>query len=158
MSSPKPKPYSKISKPSNPAYDGNGYELSGLVYFQGFNDVINNEYRDEYGKNIINFVRDIRKDLGAPKLPIIIGELGMDGVKVNPRYAHKHYQMRKAQEAPSKMPEFKGTVAFAKTSIHIVKEGKGYDGGYHYRGRADTFYNIGKEFGNAMLGLIKKDK
>ena len=136
-------------------YDGSGYELSGLVWFQGFNDVINTEYRAEYGKNMVNFIRDVRKDLGVAKLPIVIGELGMDGVKVNPRYAHKHYALRKAQEAPSKMPEFKGTVQFARTSPYVVKEGKGYDGGYHYRGRADTFYQIGEAFGKAMLPMLK---
>ncbi len=137
-----------------PEYDGSGYELSGLVYFQGFNDVINNEYRAEYGKNMINFIRDIRKDLGVAKLPIVIGELGMAGVEVNPRYAEKHYSMRRAQEAPSKMREFKGTVAYAKTARYVVAEGKGYDGGYHYRGRADTFYKIGESFANAMLAMI----
>lgn len=138
-----------------PDYDGSGYELSGLVWFQGFNDVINTEYRAEYGKNMINFIRDVRKDFGVAKLPVVIGELGMDGIKVNPRWAHKHYALRAAQEAPSKMPEFKGTVAFARTAPHVVKEGKGYDGGYHYRGRADTFYKIGVSFGEAMLAMIQ---
>ena len=95
-----------------------------------------------------------RKDLGVPKLPIVLGELGMDGEKVDPRWAHKHYALREAQEAPSKMPEFKGTVAFGRTAPYIVKEGDGFDGGYHYRGRADTFYKIGVSFGQEMKKLI----
>jgi len=140
-----------------PAYDGNGYELAGLVYFQGFNDVINDEFRAEYGKNMINFIRDVRKDLGVPKLPIVIGELGMEGIEVNPRYAHKHYAVREAQEAPSKMPEFKGTVAYARTSPFVVADGPQFDGGYHYRGRADTFYKIGESFGKAMLPMVAKE-
>ncbi|MCH8046258.1 MAG: DUF1080 domain-containing protein [Planctomycetes bacterium] len=137
-----------------PAYDGSGYELSGLVWFQGFNDVINDEFRAEYGKNMVHFIRDIRRDLGVADLPIVIGELGMAGPVVDPRYAHKHYAVRKAQEAPSKMPQFKGSVAYARTSPYVVKEGQGYDGGYHYRGRADTFYKIGESFGKAMLPLL----
>ncbi len=137
-----------------PDYDGSGFELSGLVWFQGFNDVINNEFRAEYGANMVHFIRDVRKDLGVPKLPIVIGELGMDGVEVNPRWAHKHYALRAAQEAPSKMPEFAGTVAFARTSPLAVRDGKGYDGGYHYRGRADTFYRIGELFGRSMLKML----
>ena len=137
-----------------PDYDGQGYELAGLVWFQGFNDVINDTFRAEYGKNMVNFVRDVRKDFNVPKLPIVTGELGMDGVEVNPRYAHKHYAVREAQEAPSKMAEFKGTVGFARTAPYVVKEGDGYDGGYHYRGRADTFYKIGLGFGEAMKKLI----
>ena len=137
-----------------PEYDGRGYELAGLVWFQGFNDVINDTFRAEYGKNMVNFIRDVRKDLEVPKLPVVIGELGMDGVEVNPRYAHKHYAVRAAQEAPSKMSEFKGSVAFARTAPLVIKEGQGYDGGYHYRGRADTFYKIGVSFGEEMKKLI----
>jgi len=137
-----------------PEYEGQGYEIAGLVWFQGFNDVINNEFRAEYGKNMVNFVRDARKALGADDLPIVIGELGMDGLEVNPRYAHKHYAVREAQEAPSKMPEFKGSVGFGRTAPFVIKEGDGYDGGYHYRGRADTFYKIGVSFGEEMKKLI----
>lgn len=141
-----------------PDYDGKGYELSGLVWFQGFNDVINNEFRAEYGANMVNFIRDVRKDLGVPRLPIVIGELGMDGVEVNPRWAHKHYALRKAQEAPSQMPEFKRTVAFARTAPLVVTEGERFDGGYHYRGRADNFYRIGVSFGKAMIKLMDNRK
>lgn len=139
-----------------PDYSNCGYEIAGLVWFQGFNDVINDDFREEYGKNMVNFIRDVRKELRTPQLPVVIGELGMGGVKVNPRYAHKHYAMRKAQKAPSQMPEFVGTVGYARTSPFVVKEGKAYDGGYHYHGRADTFYKIGISFAEAMLELLKQ--
>lgn len=134
-----------------------GHAIAGLVWFQGFNDVINDQYREEYGENLVNFIRDVRRELGAPRLPVVIGELGMGGVKVDPRYAHKHYAMRKAQEALSRMPEFAGTVGYARTSPFVVEDGKAYDGGYHYRGRADTFYKIGVSFGQAMLELLKEE-
>lgn len=52
------------------------------------------------------------------------------------------------------MAEFKGTVGFARTAPFVIKEGQGYDGGYHYRGRADTFYKIGVSFGEEMKKLI----
>ena len=141
-----------------PDYNGCGYEIGGLIWFQGFNDVINDDYREEYGKNLVNFIRDVRKELGTPRLPVVIGELGMAGVQVNPRYAHKHYAIRKAQKAPSRMPEFAGAVRYARTSPFVVKEGKAYDGGYHYRGRADTFYKIGIGFGEAMQELLEQQQ
>jgi dipeptidyl-peptidase-4 len=140
-----------------PDYGDRGYKIAGLVWFQGFNDVINDDFRKEYAENLVNFIRDVRRELGVPRLPVVVGELGMDGVKVNPRYAHKHYALREAQEAPSRMPEFAGTVGYARTSPFVVKEGKSYDGGYHYRGRADTFYKIGVGFGQAMLALVKEE-
>ena len=141
-----------------PDYDEGGYEIAGLVWFQGFNDVINDAYRQEYGINMVNFIRDVRKALGTPKLPVVIGELGMGGVEVDPRYAHKHYAIRQAQEAPSRMPEFVGTVGYARTSPFVVEGGNSYDGGYHYHGRADTFYKIGISFGQAMQKLLRQEE
>lgn len=139
-----------------PAYAGDGFELAGLVFFQGFNDIINAEFTAEYGKNLANFVRDVRKDLRVPKLPVVIGELGQQGVEPEKRYAEKHFGFRKIQESVAELPEFEGTVAFVKTSTHVIPESKG-DGGYHYFGRADTFYKIGEDFGKAMLKMISDE-
>ena len=136
-----------------PGYPGDGFELSGLVFFQGFNDVINAEFTAEYGEHLANLVRDLRKDLGVPGLPVVIGELGQQGDPPEPRYAEKHLRFRGIQESVAKLPEFEGTVRYVPTSIHVVKESKG-DGGYHYYGRADTFYRIGVDFGKAILPLL----
>ncbi len=140
-----------------PDYDGSGYELSGFVFFQGFNDIIDAKKMDEYGTNLANLIRDVRKDLGAPKLPFIIGELGQQGAEPEPRYAEKHFRFRKIQEDVAKMDEFKDTVRYVKTGIYVVKDGDSFDGGYHYYGRADTFFNIGHAFGEAILPLVSKE-
>jgi hypothetical protein len=61
-----------LDKLSNiyPDYDeAAGYELAGFVWFQGWNDVINQAFVNEYGYNLINFIRDVRLDLGAPGMP-----------------------------------------------------------------------------------------
>jgi Carbohydrate esterase, sialic acid-specific acetylesterase len=50
------------------------YELSGLVWFQGWNDMLNWDSVNEYGPNLVKFIRDVRLDLDAPNLPI-----GMSG-------------------------------------------------------------------------------
>ena len=139
-----------------PEYDGSGFELSGFVFFQGFNDIINAEHTAEYGKNLANLVRDVRKDLGVPNLPFIIGELGQQGKEPEPRYAKKHLNFRKIQESVAKMKEFKKTVRYVPTGLYVVKGAERFDGGYHYNGRADTFFHIGKAFGEAMVPLVKK--
>jgi len=140
-----------------PGYEKeDGYELSGFVFFQGFNDIIDQKKMDEYGQNLENLVRDVRQDLDAPKLPFVIGELGQQGVEPEKRYAEKHFTFRKMQEDVSKLPEFQGNVAFVKTSPYIVKDGESFDGGYHYYGRADTFFHIGHAFGEAMVDLTKQ--
>lgn len=97
-----------------PAYDPKqGYELSGFVWLQGFNDLVDgttypNENYDEYSRLLAHFIRDVRKDLSAPKMPFVIGVLGVDG--------EKNVNFRKAMAAPAKMPEFKGNVIAVDTA------------------------------------------
>ena len=106
-----------------------GYELAGFVWFQGWNDMVDSgtyptrgqpgSY-DSYSKNLVHFIRDVRKDLQAPKLPFVIGVMGAGGpiAKYGPdqkRYAGIHGEFRKAMAAPAKLPEFKGNVTAVLT-------------------------------------------
>ena len=62
-----------------PNFQGRSYELAGFAWHQGWNDRINQGFNDEYEKNLANFIRDIRKDLGVKNLPFVIAETGMNG-------------------------------------------------------------------------------
>jgi alpha-galactosidase len=102
-------------------YDPNdGYELSGFVWLQGFNDLVGSyppvdpskgrkgikDY-SEYSRLLSCFIRDVRKDLSAPKLPFVIGVLGVGGeTKGDGTEA-----FRKAMASPAETEEFKGNVA-----------------------------------------------
>ena len=108
-----------------PDYDAKaGYELAGFVWFQGWNDMVDGSTYptrgqpgsyDAYSKNFAHFIRDVRRDLKAPKLPFVIGVMGAGGpiAKYGPdqkRYAGIHGEFRKAMAAPAKLPEFKGNI------------------------------------------------
>ena len=108
-----------------PAYDAKaGYELDGFVWFQGWNDMVDRgTYPNraqpggyaQYSEVMAHFIRDVRKDLSAPKLPFVIGVMGVGGPveKYGPdqkRYSGIHSEFRKAMAAPAKLPEFKGNV------------------------------------------------
>lgn len=152
-----------------PAYAGQGYELAGFVWFQGWNDMIDATATAEYGVNMAHFIRDVRKDLKAPKLPFVIGEMGVGG-KTASANAKK---FKAAQSEVLKLAEFKGNVAVVKTDIfwdteadavfkkgwrkHIDEWNKvGSDFPFHYLGSARTMLGIGKAFGKAMLELHGK--
>ncbi len=99
-----------------PAYDPQeGYELAGLVWFQGFNDMIgpypkvdgNEKDYSEYSQLLAHFIRDVRKDLKAPELPFVIGVLGIGGKTDGP--------FQNAQAAPAEMSEFKDNVVAVRT-------------------------------------------
>ena len=108
-----------------PAYDAKaGYELAGFVWFQGWNDMVDRgTYPNraqpggyaQYSEVLVHFIRDVRKGLSAPKLPFVIGVMGVGGPveKYGPdqkRYAGIHSEFRKAMAAPAKLSEFKGNV------------------------------------------------
>ena len=107
-----------------PAYDpAAGYEIAGFVWLQGFNDLVDgNTYptgadgktRDygKYSEWLADFIRDVRKDFNAPKMPFVIGVLGVDGVNAKDNTV----AFRKAMAAPASMPEFKGNVAAVETA------------------------------------------
>ena len=58
-------------------------------------------------------IRDIRKDLKTPALPVVIGVMGIGGPIANEK--DKQSRFRAAQAAPASLPEFKGTVTAVRT-------------------------------------------
>jgi alpha-galactosidase len=137
-----------------PAYDSRGYELVGLGWHQGWNDRVNQSYNDAYEKNMANFIRDIRKDLGVKNLPFVIAETGMSGrTEKHPRAL----SLMKAQAAVAKHPEFKGNVAFVGTKDYYrPKEDSPTGQAYHWNTNAETYFLIGDGMGQAMKGLLAK--
>ena len=97
------------------AYDEEaGYELAGFVWLQGFNDLVDgqtypNGNYDEYSRLLSHFIRDVRQDLAAPKMPFVIGVLGVGGETENAAF-------RNAMAAPASMPEFQGNVIAVETA------------------------------------------
>ena len=99
-----------------PEYDAKeGYEIAGFVWFQGFNDMVGSYPKgegktkdySEYSRLMACFIRDVRKDLSVPKMPFVIGALGVGGEEAGDNTA----AFREAMAAPAAMDEFKGNVA-----------------------------------------------
>src|SRR4051794_177545 len=62
-----------------PDLAGREPELAGLIWFQGWNDMIDATATKEYAANLAHFIRDVRKDLKAPTLPVVVGQMGVGG-------------------------------------------------------------------------------
>jgi alpha-galactosidase len=120
-----------------PDYDAKqGYELAGFAWFQGWNDMVDGGTYptrdkpggyDAYSTAMAHFIRDVRKDLDAPKLPFVIGVLGVGGptAEYGPdqqRYKSTHDNFRNAMAAPAGLPEFKGNVAAVWTEKYWDQE------------------------------------
>lgn len=153
-----------------PAYKGQGCEIAGFVWFQGFNDMINPTYTAAYTENMVHFIEDVRKDLKRPALPFVIGQLGVGG----DRNVRKKTQIFKdAQAAAAKQPRFKGNVALVRTDQYwdweadaVFKRGwrkhleewkkVGSNYPYHYLGSHKCYGRIGKAFAQAIIKLNER--
>jgi len=103
-----------------PDYDPKqGYELAGFVWFQGWNDMVDGQTYprsnkpsrfDLYSELMAHFIRDVRKDFKAPKMPFVIGVMGVGGIQDKPNY------FRQAMAAPAALPEFKSNVVAVETA------------------------------------------
>lgn len=160
-----------------------GYEIAGFVWFQGWNDLVDQKAYpqrgkaggyDRYTEYLAHLIRDVRKDLGAPKMPFVIGVLGVNGpveTFKEARYKAIYANFRAAMAAPASMPEFRGNVAAVHTEnfwdqkladARDKKErtpeeeelAKGASNqGFHYYGAAKFFGPVGKAFAVALLGM-----
>ena len=104
-----------------PVYDeSKGYEIAGLVWFQGWNDKVNRNVYPvlpkgskenrfaQYSHWLADFIRDVRKDLNTPNMPFVIGVMGVGGMREE--------DFRDAMAAPANTPEFKGNVLAVQTA------------------------------------------
>lgn len=147
-------------------------QLDGFVWFQGWNDMVNEDYTKAYTENMAHFIRDVRKDLKQAELPFVIGQLGVAGANPAKPNAGRD-AFKEAQAAAAAMPEFKGNVAVVKTDQYWDEtaqavfdkgwkenleawEKVGSDYPYHYLGSARTYSDIGRAFAQAVLELQKK--
>ncbi|HVK08448.1 MAG TPA: sialate O-acetylesterase [Gemmataceae bacterium] len=136
-----------------PAYAGQGYELAGFVWYHGWNDGVNPKHAvPEYEQNLVNLIKDVRKDLKAPSLPVVIGELTGPWADAPGEWA----TLRKAQAAAAARPEFRGTVRFVPTRdfVRPAKESPNPTHGHHEFGNAETYVLVGDALGKGMVRLL----
>jgi len=121
-------------------------ELTGFVWFQGWNDMVDEQARAQYADNLANLIRDVRKELQAPDLPTVVGETG--------NAANREF--RAAQAAGCKRPEFRETVRFVPTRafLRAAEDSPNTGHGHHWFGNAESYLLIGDAMGEAMITLL----
>ncbi len=131
-----------------PAYQNQGYEIAGMVWFHGIADSQSPAHKAAYEKNLANLIRDLRRDIKAPKMPVVVAAIAFDDGKI--------HDAQMAVSDAAKYPEFAGTVKSVDTKPFFrapsVSPG-GYATAYH--GNAESFLEIGEACGKAILELVK---
>ena len=79
------------------------YEIAGFGWHQGWNDGCSAKDVAEYETNMVNFIKDVRKDLNLPKLPLVILGSGFGGWGQS---GNRRLGIMAAQEAAAIREEF----------------------------------------------------
>ncbi len=133
-----------------PNYAGQGYEIVGLAWHQGWNDLTKAEFNAAYEQNMINLINDMRRDLGEPELPVVIATSGMRGKEVG-----KLESLAKGQTAVASHPAFKGQIKIVDTKdFWFEKEDSPANQNYHWNRNAVSYCLIGEAMAKAMEELI----
>jgi hypothetical protein len=138
---------------SFPEFKGRDYELAGFVWYHGWNDGVDAEHAvPEYEENLVHLIKDVRRDLNSPRLPVVIGELTGPWVTAEGQWA----DLRKAQAAAAARPEFAGAVEFVETHDFVRKpeDSPNPGHGHHEFGNAETYFLVGDALGKGMLKLL----
>ena len=138
-----------------PSYDGRGYELAGFVWYQGWNDGCDPEHAVvEYEQNLVHLIHDVRKELGVPKLPFVVGELTGPWVDAPDAWA----SLRKAQAGATRREEFRGNVLFVETHdfVRRPEDSPNPGHGHHEFGNAETYLLVGEALGQGMVSLLRE--
>ena len=141
-----------------PDYTGQGIEIAGLCWHQGWNDQYG-ELDQSYETNLAAFINDIRSaehGLGIPNLPVVIATSGM---------IEKDSLVKDGQRAmgdTSKYPQFAGNVSVVDTDQPYGPDKMAFkfytkkspdSVGYHWNNHARSYTNIGVAMASEMLKL-----
>ena len=127
------------------------YEIAGFVWQQGWNDMVTRPAIPEYAQNLVNLVKDLRREFKAPDMPVVVGELGNGG----PVKDGDMFEFRKAQEEGAKQIRnalFIRTADFARPAELSPNPTHGH----HWYGNAESYFLIGDALGEGMKRLLKK--
>jgi len=169
-----------------PEYDEKaGYEIVGFVWFQGYNDMFDETGRKEYGKNLVYLINDLRKELKAPQMKVVVGVMGVNGLR---NEIGKQKDVRDGQRFVNTVPEFKGNVKAIESApllhpkvLELKTAGWLYPErdlkknpmtdeekamldratsnlGFHYYGEGRFFILLGRNMAETMLDLLKKGR
>jgi hypothetical protein len=156
-----------------PAYRGEGIELAGLVWFQGWNDMIDVEKTARYRARLAQLMSDFRRRFSRPGLPVVVGVMGVGGDRPGRGVARFQAAQRSLLTSEPELAALKlvETAPFYDRAAHrMFQQGVwrgtekqrfyrvASDRPYHYLGSGPTFYLIGRAFGEAMLGLRVEER
>lgn len=127
------------------------YEVAGFFFWQGEKDAGNPGHAAQYEKNLVHFIKTVRKEFSAPNAKFVLATMG-ESAKGGGGLGGQILDAQLAVDGTSgKHPEFKGNVA----TIYTNPMAQGGSGNGHYGGKAEVYMDVGEAMGKAMVELLK---
>ncbi len=140
-----------------PEWAGQGYQIAGFGWHQGWNDGGTAFTADNYEESLADFIVDIRAEFGKPLLPVAIANTGIGGASTTGnRLTLLEGQLAVAD--PVLYPEFAGNVFAADTREfwRDVSVSPRENQGFHWNQNGETLYLIGEAMGEGMKILLSE--
>ena len=128
------------------------HEVAGFFFWQGEKDAGNPGHTARYERNLVHFIKQVRKEFNAPNAKFVLatmGESAKGGTGLGGQILEAHLAV---DGNAGKYPEFKGNVA----TIYTHPMAQGGNGNGHYGGKAEVYMDVGEAMGRAMVGLLQK--
>jgi alpha-galactosidase len=140
-----------------PGYQGQGYEVSGFVWWQGHKDQ-SAALASRYEQNLVRLIHSLRMDFQSPTAKFVLatgcGNPGTEGFGK---------QIAEAQLSVDgdrgRYPDFKGNVQCVDVrDLWRTPDQSPVNQGHHYNHNAETYYEVGDRLGRAMVKLLEEPK
>jgi len=126
------------------------YEVAGFFWWQGDKDMRDPGYYTKYEYNLVNLIKQLRKEFNAPNAKFVTASLGQTAMGSTGGDGQILDAMLAVDGESGKYPEFAGNVA----AVYTHPLSKGASSSSHYGGNAQTYMNIGEAMGAAMNKLL----
>jgi hypothetical protein len=157
----------------HPDYDpAKGYDIAGMLWFQGYSDMGN----PAYGEQLEEMIKWFRSEINAPKMPVVCGSLGVGAYYSNALTGNVSGGMVKAAQSPDLI----GTVDVVNTGrfypldldaadnmLKVYEKGSPQavelgtfvrkttsNKAFHYRGSAKFFMLTGDAMARSLANLM----
>ena len=141
-----------------PGYKGQGYEISGFVFWQGHKDQ-NPAHASRYEQNLVRFIKTLRKDFHAPNAKFVLATIGFEGSNLSGHGLTIANAQLAVSGETGNYPDFSSNVKTIDARPFWRDQSVSPSGaGYHYNHNAETYMEVGNALGWAMAGLLEEWK
>ena len=136
-----------------PEWSGQGYQIVGMGWHQGFNDLIDATAAAEYKDNLPDLIKDVRTVFGKPNLPFVIATKGQNpAVETSPYTGYG--PVERAQLWVAGVPRPANVLSTDARPFWRNAAVSPVDEGYHWNHNAETYFLLGKSLGDNMVDLL----